>query len=107
MAIKVLQDLFAEHPHRLARFEREAKLLASLNHLRIATIHRLHQVEEIRFLAMELAPGIDLARRLADGAMPIDEALAPPDTALRIRGACKADVRPERRRQRGSVLLTW
>jgi Tol biopolymer transport system component len=87
VAIKVLPDLFAEDPDRLARFEREAKLLASLNHPGIATIHGLHQAGGVRFLAMELAPGIDLARRLAEGPMPIDEALA---IALRVAEALEA-----------------
>ncbi|MEK7798524.1 MAG: serine/threonine-protein kinase, partial [Acidobacteriota bacterium] len=87
VAIKVLPDLFAEDPDRLARFEREAKLLASLNHPGIATIHGLHQAGGIRFLAMELAPGIDLARRLAEGPIPIDEALA---IALRVAEALEA-----------------
>ena len=76
VAIKVLPDLFAEDPDRLARFEREAKLLASLNHPGIATIHGLHEAGGIRFLAMELAPGIDLARRLAEGPLPIDATIS-------------------------------
>jgi hypothetical protein len=76
VAIKILPEEFAGNPDRLARFEREAKLLASLSHPGIATIHGLHQAEEVRFLAMELVPGIDLARRLAQGPVPIDEALA-------------------------------
>ena len=87
VAIKILPDLFSEDPDRLARFEREAKLLASLNHPGIATIHGLHQAEGIRFLAMELAPGIDLARRLAEGPLPIDEALG---IALKVAEALEA-----------------
>jgi dipeptidyl aminopeptidase/acylaminoacyl peptidase len=87
VAIKVLPDLSSGDPDRLARFEREARLLASLNHPGIATIHGLHEVEGIRFLAMELVPGIDLARRLAEGPMPIDEALA---IALRVAEALEA-----------------
>ncbi len=87
VAIKFLPDLFSGDSDRLARFEREAKLLASLNHPGIATIHGLHQVENVRFLAMELAPGTDLARRLAEGAIPIDEALA---IALRVAEALEA-----------------
>ena len=64
VAIKVLPDELAQHPERLARFEREAKLLASLNHPGIATIHGLHEDDGLRFLAMELLEGEDLAKRL-------------------------------------------
>ncbi len=67
VAIKVLPDSFAADAERLARFEREAQLLAFLNHPGIATIHGLHDAEGVRCLAMELAPGIDLAQRLAAG----------------------------------------
>jgi len=75
VAIKVLPDAFAADAERLARFDREAKMLASLNHPGIATIHGLHQVEGIRFLAMELVPGADLAHRIAGGPLPMDEAI--------------------------------
>ncbi len=54
VAIKVLPDIFSGDPERMARFEREAKLLASLNHPNIATIHGVEQVDGKRFLAMEL-----------------------------------------------------
>jgi eukaryotic-like serine/threonine-protein kinase len=87
VAIKVLPDQVAETPDRLTRFEREAKLLASLNHPGIATIHGLHQVEGVRFIAMELVPGIDLAKRLASGPLPIDEALG---IALKVAEALEA-----------------
>jgi serine/threonine-protein kinase len=78
----VLPDLFSQDPERLARFEREAKLLASLNHPHIATIHGLHEqpgeqgAPSLRFLAMELVEGEDLAARLARGPFPVDDALA-------------------------------
>ena len=75
VAIKALPAAFASDPERVARFEREAKVLASLNHPRIAAIYGLHEHEGTRFLAMELAPGEDLARRLARGPLPADEAL--------------------------------
>ncbi|HEY3176234.1 MAG TPA: protein kinase [Candidatus Polarisedimenticolia bacterium] len=87
VAIKVLPDLFAGEPDRLARFEREAKLLASLNHPSIATIHGLHESSGVRFLAMELAQGTNLARRLQDGPLPLDEALA---IALQVTAALEA-----------------
>ena len=57
VAIKVLPDVFANDPDRAARFEREAKVLASLNHANITTIHSVHKVDSVRFLVMELAHG--------------------------------------------------
>jgi serine/threonine-protein kinase len=67
VAIKILPDAFAADAERLARFEREAKLLASLNHPNIAAIYGLHESGDSRFLSMELVPGEDLAQRLARG----------------------------------------
>ena len=75
VAIKILPDHFAEDPERLARFEREAKMLAALNHRNIASIYGLEQADGVRFLAMELAQGEDLARRLDRGPLPVHEAL--------------------------------
>jgi len=75
VAIKVLPEAFAAQAERLARFEREAKLLASLNHANIAAIYGLHEAEGQRFLAMELVPGEDLADRIARGPLPVDKAL--------------------------------
>ena len=63
VALKFLQDIFSGDPERLARFEREAKLLASLNHPNIATIHGLEQADGKRFLAMELVEGKTLAQQ--------------------------------------------
>jgi Tol biopolymer transport system component len=74
VAIKILPEIFSEDPERLARFEREAKLLASLNHPNIATIHGLHHEQGIHFLAMELVEGEDLAARLKRGALPAEDA---------------------------------
>src|SRR5581483_8750389 len=71
VAIKVLPDAFASDPERLARFEREAKVLASLNHPNIATIYG---VEE-RALIMELVEGVTLADRIRQGAIPLEDAL--------------------------------
>src|SRR5215471_9580222 len=76
VAIKILPDLFSEDAERLARFEREAKLLASLNHPNIATIHGLHHANGVHFLAMELVQGEDLSSRLRRGAMPLDEVVS-------------------------------
>src|SRR2546421_10967621 len=71
VAIKVLPDVFSADPDRLARFTREARVLASLNHPHIAAIYG---VEE-RALVMELVEGPTLAERIAQGPVPLDEAL--------------------------------
>jgi len=75
VAIKVLPDTFAHDPDRLARFEREAKTLASLNHPNIAQIYGLERANGIRALVMELVEGPTLADRIAQGPIPVDEAL--------------------------------
>jgi eukaryotic-like serine/threonine-protein kinase len=67
VAIKILPEAFAADPDRLARFEREAKVLASLNHPNIAAIYGLHEDEGVRFLAMELIRGASLANSIARG----------------------------------------
>jgi hypothetical protein len=76
VAIKVLRDDFAQDPERLARFEREARLLASLNHPNIATIHGLEEANGLRFLVMELVPGPTLADRLQGRPLAIEEVVA-------------------------------
>jgi serine/threonine-protein kinase len=76
VAIKVLPEQFARDPERLARFQREAKLLASLNHPNIATIHGLEQSGSTHYLVMELVPGETLRDRIArEGPVPVEEAL--------------------------------
>jgi Tol biopolymer transport system component len=82
VAIKVLPEVVEQDPERLVRFEREAKLLASLNHPHIATIHGLHETvpstrsgRGLRFLAMELVDGENLAQRLSRGPLRVDDAL--------------------------------
>jgi serine/threonine protein kinase len=75
VAVKVLPASLADDPERLARLDREAKLLASLSHPNIATVHGLHTAEGVRFLVMELVAGEDLAARLERGPIPTDEAL--------------------------------
>jgi serine/threonine-protein kinase len=75
VALKVLPASVANDPERLARFEREAKLLASLNHANIATLHALERLDNRHVLVMELAPGVELASRIAHGPMALDEAL--------------------------------
>ena len=75
VAIKVLPEPFTQDPQRLARFEREAKLLASLNHPNIAAIYGLEEADGVRFLALELVEGETLAERVAKGPLPVEEAL--------------------------------
>ena len=75
VAIKVLPDVFVTDPERVARFQREAKTLASLNHPNIGGIHGLEDVGTVTALVMELIEGENLAARIARGAIPIDEAL--------------------------------
>src|SRR5512143_3738539 len=75
VAIKVLPDIFAGDPERLARFEREAKLLASLNHPNIASIYGLEEADGKRFLVLELVEGQTLAERLPKGPLPVEETL--------------------------------
>jgi serine/threonine protein kinase len=75
VAIKLLPSEFTADPERLARFEREAKLLASLNHPNIAAIHGLHESDGTKFLAMELVAGEDLSVRLKRGALTVERTL--------------------------------
>ncbi len=75
VAIKVLPEQFTKDPQGLARFEREAKLLASLNHPNIAAIYGFEEADDVRFLSMELVPGENLAERVAKGPVPVEEAL--------------------------------
>jgi eukaryotic-like serine/threonine-protein kinase len=75
VAIKVLPEALAHDPERLARFEREAKTLAALNHPNLGAIYGLEEVDGVRALVLELVEGPTLADRIAQGPMPIDEAL--------------------------------
>jgi len=76
VAIKVLPEEFAQDEERLARFEREAKLLASLNHPNIASIHGFEDSDGVKALVLELVEGPTLAERIAEGPIPVDEAIA-------------------------------
>jgi serine/threonine protein kinase/Tol biopolymer transport system component len=77
VAIKVLSEAFAHDADRLSRFQREAKMLASLNHPNIATIHGLEHSDGVQYLVMELVPGETLQERVKrDGPVPVEEALA-------------------------------
>ena len=76
VAIKLLPEAFTQDAERLARFEREAQVLAQLNHPNIAAIYGLHESAGLRFLVLELVPGETLEQRIARGAAPVDEAVA-------------------------------
>ncbi len=75
VAIKVLPEAFAADPERLARFEREARLIASLNHPNIAGIYGIEEADGHRFLALEFVDGETIADRLARGPMSLDDTL--------------------------------
>lgn len=75
VALKILPPEFAADRDRMARFEREAKVLASLNHPNIASIFGFETTDECTFLVMELVEGEDLAAELTNGALPVDEAV--------------------------------
>ena len=75
VAIKILPEEFAHDPDRVARFQREAKLLASLNHPNIATIYGKDEFQGTNFLILEFVEGNTLAQRIAEGPLPVDEAL--------------------------------
>jgi Tol biopolymer transport system component len=76
VALKVLPELFAADTDRLARFKREAQVLASLNHPNIAAIHGFEESNDTQTLVLELVEGPTLADRIAEGPIPVDEALA-------------------------------
>ncbi len=100
VAIKVLPDLFATDPDRLARFKREAQVLAALNHPRIAAIYGLEETAGTPVLVLELVEGPTLADRIAESALPVDEALivarqvADALEAAHERGIIHRDLKP-------------
>src|SRR5687768_5675814 len=100
VAIKALPEAFAHAADRLARFQREAKTLAALNHPNIAAIYGLENSGGVSALVMELVEGEDLSRRIAHGAIPIDEALpiakqiAEALEAAHERGIVHRDLKP-------------
>ena len=87
VAIKTLPEEFAKDADRLARFEREAKLLASLNHPNIAAIHGFEEDNGTHFLVLELVEGDTLADRIKRGAIPVEESVK---LALQIAEALEA-----------------
>jgi serine/threonine protein kinase len=100
VAIKILPPSLAGDHDRLARFQREAEVLASLNHPNIAAIYGLEESGGMTALVMELVEGEDLSQRIARGAIPIDEALpiakqiAEALEAAHERGVIHRDLKP-------------
>jgi serine/threonine-protein kinase len=87
VAIKILPEAFSHDSERVSRFQREAHILASLNHSNIAAIHDLQEAEGTHFLVLELVEGETLAQRLSRGRLPVDEAL---ELCLQIAEALEA-----------------
>src|SRR5262249_18231390 len=106
VAIKVLLPSFAADSAWLSRFEREARLLASLSHPNIATVHGFDETNDVRYLVMELVPGQTLAARLGPTPPPIAEALeigrqiAEALETAHEKGVIHRDLKP------GNVMLT-
>src|SRR5947208_5307480 len=106
VALKLLPDHFADDPERLARFQREAQLLAQLNHPNIAAIYGLEESDNTRCIVMELVEGDTLQQRLERGPIPVAEALqigkqiAEGLEAAHERGVVHRDLKP------GNIKLT-
>ena len=75
VAIKFLPEAFSHDTDRVARFQREARVLASLNHSNIAAIHGLEEIDKHHSIVMELVPGETLADQIKRGAIPLAEAI--------------------------------
>ena len=100
VAVKTLPGEFSRDPERLARFEREARMLAALNHPSIAGIYGLEESDDTRFIVMELVPGETLSEKLSHGPLPLEEALkiarqiAEALEAAHERGIIHRDLKP-------------
>lgn len=100
VAIKVLPEAFGRDPMRVSRFEREARMLASINHPAIAAIYGAEESGEIRYIVMELVPGDTLSARMTRGPLPIEESLqiarqiAEALEAAHERGVIHRDLKP-------------
>lgn len=106
VALKVLPEVFATDSERMARFQREAQVLASLNHTNIASIYGLEEADSICCLVLELVEGETLAERIAKGPIPLEEALpiarqvAEALEAAHERGVIHRDLKP------GNIKIT-
>src|SRR5688572_26194424 len=100
VALKVLPETFARDADHLARFEREARTVAGLNHPNIVTLHSVEDADGIRFLTMELVEGQNLADLVTPGGLPLDRVLdmaipiADALTAAHERGVVHRDLKP-------------
>jgi eukaryotic-like serine/threonine-protein kinase len=106
VAIKLISDALSESPENMARFEREARMLAALNHPGIAQIHGLEEHDGVRFLSLELVEGESLDVKLAGGPLPVSEAL---ELGGQIAGALHAAHEKEvvhRDLKPGNVVVT-
>ena len=101
VAIKILPSLVATDSDRLARFRREAQVLASLNHSNVGSIYGFEESDGVQALILELVDGPTLADRIAQGPIPLDEALpiatqiADAVEAAHERGIVHRDLKPE------------
>jgi len=106
VALKVLPTEMASNPDRLARFQREARAVAALNHPHIVTIYSVEEADGVHFLTMELVEGVSLDRRIAAGGLPVEQiieiagALAEALAAAHEKGIVHRDVKP------GNVMVT-
>ena len=107
VALKVIPDTFALDADRLARFKREAQMLASLNHPHIAAIYGFEESGETHALVLELVEGETLADRIARGAIPLDEALPIAKQIAEALEAAHEQGIIHRDRKPANIKVTW